>query len=316
MFSSLFSLLNACVHHRSTGINITTLVVCVVPAAWAPAAVAQVTPDRARELWASRDWPRAAEAYRELARAEPDEGVYWFRLGYALHASGRIDEAIEAHGRAAEFEILRAGALYNLACAHALAGNEDAAFAALEESARLGGIALNALDADADLESLRGDPRYAEIRASVRRPAEFNQMRRMAFWLGEWDVVDADGTTVGRSTVTLRQNGWIVHESWEDTTGDTGESFSYFDVRAQEWVYTWVDQSGGHARLTGSVDREGQARFRGVESNLRGAAKLVRFTLDAQEDGSVRRVIEESRDGGETWARTLEATYIASGEGD
>ena len=49
----------------------------------------------------------------------------WFRLGYSLHALGRLDAAITAHRKAAEFANIRPVALYNLGCAHALNKNKD-----------------------------------------------------------------------------------------------------------------------------------------------------------------------------------------------
>ncbi len=274
------------------------------------AAHAQPTRQSANELWRTERWEEASVEYRQLADAHPGEGTYWYRLAYSLQASGRLDEAIEAYGRAAEFELLRPGVLYNVACAHAQSGRIDEALDALDESARLGGFASNLLEIDADLDPLRDHPRYQQIRTFTRRPPEFNQMRRLGFWFGEWDVLTDDGTRVGSSTIEARQNEWIVHESWADTTGDTGEAIYYFDVRAQTWRVVWIDQSGSVAQLEGAIDRQGVARFEGIEQTSRGVARMVRFSLEAAEEGTVRRVIEESFDAGETWRPQLIATYV------
>jgi len=58
--------------------------------------------------------------------------------------------------------------LYNLACAHAQAGNRDSALAVLQRSGERGFDAVRHMEADPDLEPVRLDPRWAHVRALVQ----------------------------------------------------------------------------------------------------------------------------------------------------
>lgn len=56
---------------------------------------------------------------------------------------------------------------YNLACAYALGGRVDEAIASLAESAALGFSALDTLETDPDLDSIRGEAEFAAVRTAV-----------------------------------------------------------------------------------------------------------------------------------------------------
>lgn len=110
----------------------------------------------------------AAEIYRRITRANEELAPAWQLLGYCLHVSGKLDEAIEAHKRAASFtgsgdaEFRRLG-LYNLGCAYSLKKEPDQAFEYLHQAVDAGFRDSSLLAEDADLESLRADPRFAEV---------------------------------------------------------------------------------------------------------------------------------------------------------
>ncbi|MBC7947422.1 MAG: tetratricopeptide repeat protein [Chitinophagaceae bacterium] len=59
-------------------------------------------------------------------------------------------------------------AWYNLACAHSLAGNKDKAFSSLNKSAELGYDKRKDYEADPDLESLKTDQRWNELRGKLK----------------------------------------------------------------------------------------------------------------------------------------------------
>ena len=75
---------------------------------------------RARAAWSSRDYGAAAEALTALVARDAENSSAWYRLGYALHFQGRLDEALKAHVKAAEFPETCGLASYNAACVHAL----------------------------------------------------------------------------------------------------------------------------------------------------------------------------------------------------
>jgi len=51
---------------------------------------------------ARRDWPRAADCYKQALRIDPSQRPIWVQLGHALKESGSNDEALYAYRRARE----------------------------------------------------------------------------------------------------------------------------------------------------------------------------------------------------------------------
>lgn len=106
--------------------------------------------------------------YRELLGAQTDEpGLHaecsnvWLGLVHAETGQERINAISEAKLHAKRAEELRRGAgAYNLACASALAGGLDEAFGLLETALQLTEETRAHIDADPDLDSLKGDKRW------------------------------------------------------------------------------------------------------------------------------------------------------------
>jgi len=114
-----------------------------------------------------QEWKEKAAQLAEITRNNPQDAKAWLQLGYALHAAGDLEEAIQANKRAATFEATRPTGLYNLGCALALKGEGDAAFAALEKATKAGFADAKQLKSDPDLVSLREDERFASLLAHV-----------------------------------------------------------------------------------------------------------------------------------------------------
>lgn len=94
-----------------------------------------------------------------------------YRRGITAVSEGRHAEAVEIFKSCLELDPVHASCAYNIACAHALLGARDEAFAWLERAARMGfgnvdGSIAHAKE-DPDLEGLRGDERYAKFLATL-----------------------------------------------------------------------------------------------------------------------------------------------------
>jgi len=113
-------------------------------------------------------WAPAVAFYRDWVESHPEIGRGWFDLGWALHYSGEHAEAAEAFARAGELGFRPATTAYDVACAEAMAGRSEAAFAALDRAAALGFDLDRALH-DRDLESLWDDERFDAIAARAWR---------------------------------------------------------------------------------------------------------------------------------------------------
>ena len=126
------------------------------------------------ELHADENRPEEAAAIlRRLVAADPADAGAFNVLGRLDHEAGRFPEAAEDFRRAAERPALRADATYNRACALARAGRRAEALDALEAAVAAGAGPRGAIERDEDLASLRAEPRFAAILASMeeRKPA-------------------------------------------------------------------------------------------------------------------------------------------------
>jgi len=130
--------------------------------------------DEARALLERNELDAATEAFRAIVEREPENASAWFYLGYALHVGGRVEEALEAHVIAAGFDPKCHAARYNAACANALLGRREEAFAWLGRAIAAGFANRSLLRTDPDLASLRDDPRFAALLAAPdEEPAPF-----------------------------------------------------------------------------------------------------------------------------------------------
>lgn len=85
----------------------------------------------------------------------------------AAYAAGNYPRSADLFERARGCAAFGPTDHYNAACAEALAGRADAAFASLERAVALGWANVEHLAADSDLASLHGDPRWAKVTGAV-----------------------------------------------------------------------------------------------------------------------------------------------------
>lgn len=104
----------------------------------------------------TEDWQVASRLLSCVLADDPQDSEAVFYLGYSLHKAGDLDTAIIYHKIASETERLRPIATYNIACALALKGQEEAAMTTLLTSYAMGFRPIEPLDADSDLKSLFG----------------------------------------------------------------------------------------------------------------------------------------------------------------
>lgn len=128
--------------------------------------------EKAQELLNDQDFAAAADVYQGVVDEHKDNGFVAFRLGYALHGAGKIDEAIELHERAAKHAPFRGIATYNLGCAYSLKGEKDLAIEALTKAVDAGFVRLDYMNSDSDLDSLREDERFVSLLEKVEDMAK------------------------------------------------------------------------------------------------------------------------------------------------
>jgi hypothetical protein len=154
----------------------------------------------------------------------------------------------------------------------------------------------------------------AVVAAQTTTPACAAQpeFRELDFWLGEWDVYSG-GDLVGRNVIAKVLNGCAVTELWTDVGGGEGRSLFYYVPGARQWRQVWVTGAAlapGGVKEKRLIERVGSGvRFQGEITAASGARYLDRTTLTPNADGTVRQLIEISRDQGVTWTPTFDGTY-------
>ncbi len=270
-----------------------------------------VTFEEANRYFAAQEWAKSAEAFSALVKADPSNGRAWYRLGAAYANMKQYDQAIAAYRRGVAIG-QNPFVMYNLACAYALSGGADSAFAWLDRAAAGGYRQPDAMDADADLAPLRSDPRYAALVEKVRRnatPCAFSaEARQFDFWVGTWDVRTLGGDLAGTNEIRLGAGQCVLIENWKSTMGGAGQSLNFYDADAKKWRQIWVDADGEVTRFEGDFT-DGSMRFQGERVDKTGKHVPVKMTFTPLPDGRVRQRGEASADGGKTWTEEYDLYY-------
>ena len=132
--------------------------------------------------------------------------------------------------------------------------------------------------------------------------------RQLDFWLGEWDV-SIKGSPVGTNVITSEEKGCLIHETWRDARGGTGQSFNFYDRQDGKWHQVWVSSTGAVLDLAGNYEN-GRLLYKGVGRRPDGAEVLHELAFSANPDGTVRQHWQVSADGGKTWTVTWDGLYV------
>jgi tetratricopeptide (TPR) repeat protein len=111
-------------------------------------------------------WSRTLPRYERITREMPGSGRAWFNLGFADLRAGNLAGSKEAFLRALGVGYRRGTTHYNLACAEAQLGNDDAALRHLTAAEHAGMDVDQIAPGDDDLAPLRSNP---DFRARVSR---------------------------------------------------------------------------------------------------------------------------------------------------
>ena len=143
---------------------------------------------------------------------------------------------------------------------------------------------------------------------AANAPCADGPYRQFDFWIGHWDVRDAEGKTAGVNRITSEQDGCVIVERWSSAQGGTGQSLNYYDPAAKKWKQLWVGL-GLLLHMEGEW-REGRMVLEGPLQYLAdGRVTTLRGTWTPLPGGGLRHQFEESEDGGKTWTAWFDGTY-------
>jgi beta-lactamase regulating signal transducer with metallopeptidase domain/tetratricopeptide (TPR) repeat protein len=111
---------------------------------------------------------RPAEGFEKASKKTRHEEKSWYERGMSLHNEGRYDEAIDAFRRSIDEGERVEAATYNIGCGYAMKGEKARAFEWLQKAIDEGFEVGSYLARDDDLDSLRSDPRFAELRRASK----------------------------------------------------------------------------------------------------------------------------------------------------
>jgi len=141
-------------------------------------------------------------------------------------------------------------------------------------------------------------------------PCASPEHHQFDFWIGDWEVRDADGKLQGTNDITTLYGGCVLQEHWQGTSGSVGTSFSLYDAPRGVWHQTWVDNQGGLLLLEGELDGKDMVLRTRRPSSKDPSVEVrheVRWTpLD---DGRVRQHWRASKDGGAHWVDVFDGYY-------
>ncbi|MEX1138141.1 MAG: hypothetical protein WEB33_03940 [Bacteroidota bacterium] len=143
--------------------------------------------------------------------------------------------------------------------------------------------------------------------AQQQQPCSGPEYRQFDFWIGEWDVVNPKGDTVGASRIEPVEGGCGVLENYATMRGYSGKSINAYNSARQQWQQFWVDNQGDVLEFAGTLEGN-ELRYTGESKGQYGRVlhKLTFFHINRER---VRQLWEQSSDEGKTWAVVFDGMY-------
>ena len=154
----------------------------------------------------AKDYPGAIKLLEVITARDPQNPRPWRNLGLAHQLNKEYDAAIAAYTTAYGLDPKHPLPIYNLGTVYALKGDADHAFEWLAKAKASLRVDMSQAETDADLASLKSDPRF---KAMLPSPEDFaNPFVEPVKILHEWD-----------GEATNDQFGWIAR-NLGDVDGD------------------------------------------------------------------------------------------------
>lgn len=125
-------------------------------------------------------------------------------------------------------------------------------------------------------------------------PCADDAFRQFDFWLGEWEVIsETNGAIAGFNTITSEESGCLILERWENVSGNTGQSYNFYNPATQTWRQVWVSQGAiidyeGGLTETGSMKLEGTITYTATRQQADFTGEWT-----PNEDGTVTQHFEQ-----------------------
>jgi hypothetical protein len=258
-------------------------------------------------------WEDAIREYRGILADYAEDRLSLLRIAQSQRELKRYDEALATLEQARTANAPEAMIDFERARNLALQGRADDALAALDASDHNGLRALGLVEGAPELEAFRGSSRFERVHRNVRArvyPCEgIAEASAFDFWLGHWEVRQADGTIVGTNTITKGDGGCSIQEHWQGSGGSTGTSMSFYLPSRGEWRQVWTGSGGTLFDITGKSTDTGIHMEGTVEYVASNQVVAFRGTWTQGADGRVRQRLEEFDLVAQSWVLWFDGFY-------
>lgn len=142
---------------------------------------------------------------------------------------------------------------------------------------------------------------------------EEDSYRQFDFWVGKWQVTQADGKIAGTNHITKSLNNCVIHEHYQSVNGYEGTSINIYDKNSQQWHQTWVDNTGLLLQLNGGLVGKDMVMWgEGMDQSGRIVMHRIAWTptiLDSNQEITVQQKWQVSHDQGISWQLLFDGTY-------
>lgn len=150
------------------------------------------------------------------------------------------------------------------------------------------------------LSYLSASPHSVMAQAKTTTPCAAAEYHQFDFWLGDWDVFEANAQTpAAHVKVSRLLDGCAILEEYEQADGLSGRSISAYDPHRGGWHQSWFTNRGATLLLDGRLEN-GEMRLNAVEHLDANKERQTRALWKA-EAGGVRETAVRSVDGGKNW---------------
>ncbi len=111
------------------------------------------------------------------------------------------------------------------------------------------------------------------------------------FWLGDWEVFNAEGEKIGENKIEKQEDNCLLSENWTGEKGGTGRSFNYYDPADSTWNQLWISSSGTILKLKGNAEKDKMILKSELVEGEKGKY-YNKITWTKNNDGSVTQLWE------------------------
>jgi hypothetical protein len=137
--------------------------------------------------------------------------------------------------------------------------------------------------------------------------------RQFDFWLGEWEMYDyssgSKGNLIGKNTITLLCNDYVIHEHAEMIDRTIGYAHLIYNQQDKKWHQMWVDNGGNVAWFSGGL-QNGKMILSGIRPGSKpGLTAIDHVAWSVLDPNNIRQLWQISEDSGESWFVAADNLY-------